>query len=923
MFTEVSFEVSQHAETETTMWVSTTVHSVLQIITAGIVIEKTAGRHVDRDRVEYPLPTWLQENQVTTSTMVTGKDVRNQYGGTYEHGDLDNGVPTVRPTLEDICNASLSLHCLCRQLDEGFLVDCSQKNLASVPSNIPKEATKVNLSNNWIKDISAGAFKSLTLVEILDLSQNRLSRLVSGTFLGLIRLKRLHLNGNSLNMSTSTFDSDVFEPLSNLTYLNLKSPSYSHDQSFTYPDAALSPLKSLKTLLINGINNRIFGAGFSRLTSIQTLDLSNSPLFTSISAYTFHYFQNISVTNLLLSHCNLSWIDQEAFGNLQNLDVIDFSFNEYLEIKGVGMSMSGLQRSSVRRLIMQRVHAKPSLTAIQADDLKYITNTKLEELDLNNNSIGQLGEGVLAALPLSLKVIRVSHNNIHTYNRQLHNLLRLKNIEEFYANDQEDSGGKRSLRSKKTLRQSSFHIDSKIYDYIYVQKNRNGETFYHLSLPPNLWMVNFARTYKLQFTIPAVDFVNSSVRYAYLAENELNRWEGPVKGVKSLLYLDLTGNNCDYVSEKFFTYMSSLETLLIAQNRLGNGLAAETFRNLSALKTLDMHDNQLKVVSPNLFSGLTNLTDLNLSNNYLSSWNGNIAGLVNMKTFNISNNLFQSLPMALCRDLDVIQTFSNIYIDIFGNPLKCDCNTRYFVEWVTEKQVSIVNLNLTFCSLENGTAVSLTKSAVVLALLKVQCRSYTGLISGTCACLALFLVIVLSGVLRRHQWKLKYLLYMASNWRKRTGYQTLHDCEKIPYGFDAFLSYEDSDRTFIREQVIPRLETEAGFKLCIDKRDFIAGLYVTDNILHAIQNSKKTVVFLSQKFLKSKWCIYEMNMARMEGIHSGRDVLVIVLNEEIPTSQLSAEMINIIHNQTYIERTSNRHGEALFWQRLVSAVKST
>ncbi|XP_064616285.1 LOW QUALITY PROTEIN: toll-like receptor 4 [Liolophura sinensis] len=191
-----------------------------------------------------------------------------------------------------------------------------------------------------------------------------------------------------------------------------------------------------------------------------------------------------------------------------------------------------------------------------------------------------------------------------------------------------------------------------------------------------------------------------------------------------------------------------------------------------------------------------------------------------------------------------------------------------------------------------------------------------------CACLALFLIVLLVGIVRRHRWKLRYLFYMATNWRKRTGYQRLDTAEENPFGYDAFVSYEDSDRTFIREQVIPRLERDAGLKLCIDRRDFIAGLYVTDNILHAIQNSRKTVIFLSESFLKSKWCVYEMNMAWMEGIHSGRDVLVMVLTEKIPTSQLSADNVDVIHNQTYMEMTNNRYGEALFWERLASAIEA-
>lgn len=177
-------------------------------------------------------------------------------------------------------------------------------------------------------------------------------------------------------------------------------------------------------------------------------------------------------------------------------------------------------------------------------------------------------------------------------------------------------------------------------------------------------------------------------------------------------------------------------------------------------------------------------------------------------------------------------------------------------------------------------------------------------------------------LIHRERWKLQYLWYMATNWRKRTGYQSLESAAEKPFGHDAFVSYEDAHLSFVREQIIPRLETESGLKLCIDKREFIPGLFITDNILHAITSSRKTVVLLSRAFLKSKWCMYELNMARMEGIYNGRDVLVLVLMEEIPTRQLPPEIIDVFHKHTYIEMTQNPHGQALFWERIVAAIKS-
>ena len=47
---------------------------------------------------------------------------------------------------------------------------------------------------------------------------------------------------------------------------------------------------------------------------------------------------------------------------------------------------------------------------------------------------------------------------------------------------------------------------------------------------------------------------------------------------------------------------------------------------------------------------------------------------------------------------------------------------------------------------------------------------------------------------------------------------------------------------------------------------FSPGNYIAENILHAIRNSKKIVIVLSNDFLDSNRCMYEFNTARMESI---------------------------------------------------------
>ncbi|XP_064616600.1 toll-like receptor 4 [Liolophura sinensis] len=838
------------------------------------------------------------------------------------------GTKYISMTLNPLCYLTGIFPCPCAvSLGDNVVMNCSHRNLTFVPKNIPQNVTELLLSYNNIETLPNGVFMSYRSLQSLDISYNNLSYFGSGAFDGLHQLRTLRLDGNPFKMSNKTFAEDVFDSLESLVVLSLKSNLYSDDPEIQYPDVALGKLSSLETLLINGLSNKTFGEGVRKMTSLQTLDLSCTPSFTSISKDTFVNFCGVPLKNLLLSHCDLRWIHREAFTHMSNIDTIDYSYNKDLEIKGVAISWYGLQKSTIRKIVMRRVHAQPYLTVVTKEDVQYITNTNLEELHLDNNTIGQLEEGVIQLLPLSIKVLRASWNNLQTNVRQMLHLLRLKSITEIDASYQEVQSRAAFGRTPKVDRKIHFSETSAELRKIRPNTSRNKNTtgnhvYFGIILPPNLWLVNISDTYKLRFAIPYLEFTSSSLSHLNAANNLLEEWVGPVKGSETLRHLDLTGNNCYKVSETFFAYATNLETLLIGKNRLGKDFSENTFHNLTKLNRLDINHNQLETVGRSLFSRLTNLTYLNLSGNYLSNWRANISGLVKLRNLDLSNNKLKAFPLSLCRDLDTIQQFTPIQVDTQRNKLQCICDTEYFIEWLTQTKVDIRNLNSTSCTLENGTVVSLSGSTSILNHLQRHCRSYTVLIGGLCACLALFLIAVLVGIVRRHRWKLRYLFYMATNWRKRTGYQRLDTVDQNPFGYDAFVSYEDSDRTFIREQVIPRLERDAGLKLCIDKRDFIPGLYVTDNILHAIQNSRKTVIFLSRKFLKSKWCVYEMNMAWMEGIHSGRDVLVMVLTEKIPTSQLSADIVDVIHNQTYIEMTNNRYGEALFWERLASAIKA-
>jgi protein toll len=84
--------------------------------------------------------------------------------------------------------------------------------------------------------------------------------------------------------------------------------------------------------------------------------------------------------------------------------------------------------------------------------------------------------------------------------------------------------------------------------------------------------------------------------------------------------------------------------------------------------------------------------------------------------------------------------------------------------------------------------------------------------------------------------------------------------------YDIFLSYAWEDRE-IAQQIVMRLEHEenhvprGGYKVCIHERDFMPGMFITENIQQAIESSKRVVCLLSHNFIRSYWCMMEFRAA--------------------------------------------------------------
>ncbi|VDI02961.1 Hypothetical predicted protein, partial [Mytilus galloprovincialis] len=169
----------------------------------------------------------------------------------------------------------------------------------------------------------------------------------------------------------------------------------------------------------------------------------------------------------------------------------------------------------------------------------------------------------------------------------------------------------------------------------------------------------------------------------------------------------------------------------------------------------------------------------------------------------------------------------------------------------------------------------------------------------------------------RYRWKLRYLYYIV-----KVKYSSLHSEteEEYSYMYGAFVSYADEDRIFVHNTLLQKLEVENGIQLCLHKRNFLPGNDIATNITSAIHNSRRTLVIMSHNFLKSYWCMFEYNMARMESIYERRNenVVFLMFYEQMSPRDLPLNVLEMIQSKSYIEYPNDEYGDTVFWDQCIT-----
>ena len=242
------------------------------------------------------------------------------------------------------------------------------------------------------------------------------------------------------------------------------------------------------------------------------------------------------------------------------------------------------------------------------DAASFARLTALQEMYLENNTIGHIRAGFFATMP-GIKFLALDNNNLTAVERDTFQGLGGDLINLGLGNNSLTSLDTGALRNMTQL--------------VYLRLNDN-----YLTVLKN---GTFASLRALQ--------------ELYLGDNRLVVIEGGVfQACAKLGTLDLSRNHLTAVGGRVFAGLSLLDTLSLNSNaiaRLGEG----TLFPLAALTLLQLQSNNLTGTPPDAFKNLSKLSFLNLEGNAITSLEvGQFNGLSTLRTLYLQNNQITTLP---------------------------------------------------------------------------------------------------------------------------------------------------------------------------------------------------------------------------------------------------------------------------------------
>lgn len=855
----------------------------------------------------------------------------------HDYLKLLDSVPNVNGKCDEVVNCSCMNHSM-----YGLIVDCSNRNFNSITSKFPNETSVLLLNGNQIENITYGVFQNLQKLKYLDISSNNIQELSNSSFLGIEGLCVLKLNVNQLRYTKENIPDESLVPLKHLIYLDLQQNLTNISTEEMYPSVAISALTNLQYLHIDGLGDKHFQEEFKQLRMLSRLNMVGGRCqMNTIGKDKFSNFPCLK--SLTVVNCNVSKVENESFTELLLLDSLDLSYNTNLTFASLTNITFALRERTMHMLNVTKIHSTfGDCTRLETANMRYMKSMTIKNLILDSNRLAVLTMGAARNIPKLTGMLSVKDNLlllgkyvfILAINKNLTSLISLNlanqmlnhNLSDLVPSYQHVFSSNTQNPTWKNLSDTILNPTEnrrrvKRYLPLLCQSCSNITHAIPYHIPKNIKNIDMSNM-KSRYPLQGVCFCEpNSVRKLDLHRNVFYRVEGHFHGLSKLEWLDFSSNFCENISANVLHTLPGLLYLNLSNNYLGQSFKKDMNGNIFSkqgrLKTLNLSDNRISSLPSNFFSGLINIENLILKLNLMTEFEVDLKKMKKLHYIDLSSNILLHLSDNMIKDLELLAV-NNLTMDLSKNNFLCNCKHLNVLKWISESKINFKHMKKYTCKDEDGYIRNMSNAHQLYAELSKYCKSYTLLIIISSSTLVLVLTVIIACILYRYRWNLRYIYYSGKIRMK--GFIPIKDDDNY-FDHDVFVSFANENNSFVRDFTIPELEEKRHLRLLLHDRDFRPGEFVHDNIVKAICTSRKTLIVMSDAFLQSIWCRFEMHMARMEAIKTGRNVLTLVLLEDVPTAGLPLEIVDIIRQQTYLEFPHENEHREQFWERLFEALK--
>ena len=232
------------------------------------------------------------------------------------------------------------------------------------------------------------------------------------------------------------------------------------------------------------------------------------------------------------------------------------------------------------------------------------------------------------------------------------------------------------------------------------------------------------------------------------------------------------------------------------------------------------------------------------------------------------------------------------------NMWRCDCNGLQTKRWLVQHQRVISDWRKINCThpdrLKGEAMLTLPDDQFICddPANKDKLTITFSIVGALSACVVFMILPVIIYTKR-------VLIYKTFKWHP----MDWDECQGENSEFDIFVSYANEDEEFVGDYLIPVLISH-GFKVCFHKIHFLPGTPIHTNIEHAVYNSKRTLLFLSNFFSNSDYCMWEFNVALDRDLEGRTRRLVVIKDTDLDVGRLDKSLQTYLHRMTYVERES-------------------